>query len=51
MKKRFLALALCFSLVLTLLAGCGSKSETPKTDTPKEPKTVSIQIDGAAVPY
>ena len=24
MKKRFLALALCFSLVLTLLAGCGS---------------------------
>jgi len=58
MKKRFLALTLSLAFVLTLLAGCGSSSGTSTgtgsgtgSDTPKETKTVSIQIDGAAVPY
>ncbi|GAA0729169.1 ABC transporter substrate-binding protein [Clostridium malenominatum] len=51
-KKWFKVLATTLTLTLgtTLLAACGSSKKEPVADK-KELKKVSIQIDGAAVPY
>lgn len=51
---KFLALILVLSLSLTVLAGCsdsGNNEDTSDNGDVEELKKVSIQIDGAAVPY
>lgn len=49
--RRFLSLILCAAMVAVIAVGCGKKQDTTTKTGVKALTTVSIQIDGSAVPY